>query len=311
MSDPIPECKHTCRDKLACGHQCCKRHFSRDLPADPQKAQPPANLQMTAQAGRKAVHSTDKHVPSQLACAALLQVQGKSVLQSRKALPDSSSDADAKYHFFVYDIESTGFSPTGDRIVEIAVQDLASSLEYSTLVSCAPCRVHQGAYQTHGISTKQSHDHGLPFKLVASEVVQFISNSTKPGATAVLVAHNGNTFDNRMLTAEFKRCSMAVPQTWHWLDSLPVARHLLPQLKRHSQAELRAFFELPPPAVAHRAAADVAVLAEIIKGLAKVAGVDMQGLMTLACPRKCSGTFEAYQGLELKEHQDKKVLYMF
>lgn len=66
---------------------------------------------MTAQAGRKAVHSTDKHVPSQLACAALLQVQGKSVLQSRKALPDSSSDADAKYHFFVYDIESTGERP--------------------------------------------------------------------------------------------------------------------------------------------------------------------------------------------------------
>lgn len=33
-----------------------------------------------------------------------------------------------------------------------------------------------------------------------------------------------------------------------------------------------------------------------MKGLVKVAGVDMQGLMNLDCPRKCSGTFEAYQG---------------
>lgn len=112
VSAPTPsECKHTCRDKRACGHQCCKRHFSRDLTADPQEAQPPANLQITAQAGRKALHSTDKHVPRQLACAALLQVQGKSVLQSKKALPESSPDANAKYHFFVYDIESTGERP--------------------------------------------------------------------------------------------------------------------------------------------------------------------------------------------------------
>ena len=72
----------------------------------------------------------------------------------------------------------------------------------------------------------------LSCRLVASDLVQFISESTKPGATAVLVAHNGNLFDNRMLTAEFKRCSMAVPAAWYWLDSLPVARHLLPKLDR-------------------------------------------------------------------------------
>ena len=65
---------------------------------------------------------------------------------------------------------------------------------------------------------------------------------------------------------------------------------------RHSQAELRAFFELPPPPVAHRAAADVAVLAEIVKALANMAGVGMQGLMALDCKRKHMGTFQAYEG---------------
>lgn len=67
---------------------------------------------------------------------------------------------------------------------------------------------------------------------VAGDLVEFVSKGTKPGAVAVLVAHNGNTFDNRMLTAEFKRCGMAVPQTWQWMDALPLARELLPQLTR-------------------------------------------------------------------------------
>ena len=62
--------------------------------------------------------------------------------------------------------------------------------------------------------------------------MHFVSESTKPGAVPVLVAHNGNVFDNRFLTAEFKRCGMTVPQTWQWLDTLPVAQHLLPELKK-------------------------------------------------------------------------------
>ena len=70
-------------------------------------------------------------------------------------------------------------------------------------------------------------------------------------------------------------------------------------LCRHSQAELRAFFELPRPPVAHRAAADVAVLAEIVNALANVAGIGMQGLMTLDCNRKYKGTFQTYEGKRL------------
>ena len=61
---------------------------------------------------------------------------------------------------------ATGLSPAGDRIVEIAMKDSASSQQYVTLVSCAPARIHWGAYKAHGISTRQSHEHGLPFKYV-------------------------------------------------------------------------------------------------------------------------------------------------
>ena len=66
--------------------------------------------------------------------------------------------------YLLQPLAAAGLSPAGDRIVEIAMKDTASSFEYSTLVSCAPATVHRGAYQTHGISTRQSHEHGLPFK---------------------------------------------------------------------------------------------------------------------------------------------------
>ena len=63
---------------------------------------------------------------------------------------------------------------------------------------------------------------------------------------------------------------------------------------RHSQADLRVHFELPPPLVAHRAAADVEVLHNIVKGLAKVARSASQSLMTLDGVHK--GCFEVYRG---------------
>ena len=53
------------------------------------------------------------------------------------------------------------------------------------------------------------------------------------------------------------------------------------------------------PAVAHRAAADVAVLDEIVKGLAKSAGVtSLQGLMALDGSHK--GSFQDFAGERLQ-----------
>ncbi|DBB01647.1 TPA: hypothetical protein ACH3X1_000283 [Trebouxia sp. C0004] len=299
------ECRHTCRDKLACGHQCCKRHLSREATETVAKQQPSLNLQVVKQATRKSQLPTTTHSIHQVRRASsgpLLGVQGRAVAKTQEE-PQATTPVDKpKFHFFIYDIESTGLSPTGDRMVEIAMKDSASYLEYSTLVSCAPATVHRGAYQAHGISTRQSHEHGLPFKQVAAQLVQFINKGTEADEVPVLVAHNGKNFDNRMLTAEYKRCGVSLPEMWQWLDTLPLARNLLPELTRHSQADVRAFLELPPPRVAHRAAADVAILHEIVKGLARLAGVgSLEGLMTLDGVHK--GSFRTYAGISLKEHQ--------
>lgn len=255
------ECRHTCRDKLACGHQCCKRHLSREASETVAKQQPSLNLQVVKQATRKSQMPTTTHSSHQVRRASSgpqLAVQGRAVAKTQEEPQARNPDANPKFHFFIYDIESTGvivkprllnsdllcshpcsmnfgthcnrhthshhsrklasvqlqstcynatiiktckasamtrdlspsvrtgsslhllvfcmillstftaagLSPTGDRIVEIAMKDGASCLEYATLVSCAPATVHRGAYQAHGISTRQSHEHGLPFKYV-------------------------------------------------------------------------------------------------------------------------------------------------
>ena len=66
---------------------------------------------------------------------------------------------------------------------------------------------------------------------VASQLQQFVKKCCKAHEVPVLVAHNGNRFDNRMLTAEFKRCGNTIPVNWQWLDTLPLARSLLKDLK--------------------------------------------------------------------------------
>lgn len=110
-SNLVTECKHTCRDKLACGHQCCKRHLAREAVADLRKPQPNVNLQLTAQAGRKPQQGCNKHLGGQsrsASTAATLQVKGKSVSTAKQGLQPKSSEALPSYHFYVYDIESTG-----------------------------------------------------------------------------------------------------------------------------------------------------------------------------------------------------------
>ena len=67
---------------------------------------------------------------------------------------------------------------------------------------------------------------------VAAQLVQYINKGTEADEVPVLVAHNGKNFDNRMLTAEFKRCGVSLPVTWQWLDTLPLARKLLPELTK-------------------------------------------------------------------------------
>ena len=61
-----------------------------------------------------------------------------------------------------------------------------------------------------------------------------------------------------------------------WLDTLPLARQLLPTLPSHSQAALQRALDIPEAALQHRAREDVEMLEQV---LWKLAG--RQGLTAL------------------------------
>ncbi len=128
--------------------------------------------------------------------------------------------------FAVVDVETTGFSPRTDRIVEVAVVSMTDDRtvidEYTTLVN--PGR-DVGPTRVHGIEA--SHvAHAPAFRDVAGDLAARLEGR-------VLVAHNAR-FDEDFLRAEFARAGASVPslssictlQLAHQLDPDAASRKL-------------------------------------------------------------------------------------
>ncbi len=81
-----------------------------------------------------------------------------------------------------------------------------------------------------------------------------------------LIAHNGASFDGPIITAVCKRLGLPLPPTFLVLDTLPLARALLPLEKEHKVGTLAKRFDCDR-SDAHRADADVEMLAGIVQGL--------------------------------------------
>ena len=81
-----------------------------------------------------------------------------------------------------------------------------------------------------------------------------------------LIAHNGASFDGPIIIATCERLGLPVPPTFVVLDTLPLAYALLPLEKEHKVGSLARYFDCDRPD-AHRADADVEMLAGIVQGL--------------------------------------------
>src|SRR5713226_3785464 len=81
-----------------------------------------------------------------------------------------------------------------------------------------------------------------------------------------LIAHNGASYDGPLIKATCERLGIALPPSFLVLDTLPLARALLPLEKEHIVGSLAKRFNCDRPD-AHRADADVEMLAGIVQGL--------------------------------------------
>ncbi len=150
-----------------------------------------------------------------------------------------------------FDVETTGLMPAqGHRVCELALlrrRGTDVEVEFDTLIN--PHRtIDATAYAVNRISPEML-EHAPPFAAVADTVLDIIRGS-------VIIAHNA-PFDKAFLIAELKLLNRPAPPNY-FIDTLKLARLLLPKLHSYSLQSLASELHLPMPR--HRAMQDVRAL---------------------------------------------------
>jgi ATP-dependent DNA helicase RecQ len=107
-----------------------------------------------------------------------------------------------------------------------------------------------------------------------------------------LIAHNGASYDGPLIRATCERLGMALPPSFLVLDTLPLARVLLPLETSHRVGDLAKRFD-SARSDAHRADADVEMLAGIIQGLERELHNSTTGAAVYALLRRAGDPWAA------------------
>jgi DNA polymerase III epsilon subunit len=167
----------------------------------------------------------------------------------------------ANVTFVAFDTETTGFSPSGDRIVEIGAVKFRNGQvlgEKSWLIHPGR-RIPYWATEVHGI-TNEDVQNKPSFKDIYPDFLEFAQGS-------VLMAHNAR-FDVSFMAEEIRRAGFQLPNNLV-IDSLPLFRKWFPASPSYSLAEV-AHHTKVDTGVLHRALADTMYVVLIFeKGLTK------------------------------------------
>lgn len=138
----------------------------------------------------------------------------------------------------LFDTETTGFEPDhGDRIVELACVEIVNLLPTGRTFHryVNPERdVPEEVVRVHGLTAKFLSDKSR-FGDVAADLVAFFEDSP-------IVAHNAE-FDRRFLNAELQRAGRRLYDKERFVDTLALARRVLPAGQRLSLDALATHFQ--------------------------------------------------------------------
>ena len=162
--------------------------------------------------------------------------------------------------FIAFDLETTGTVPGADAIVEIgAVRFIDGQVDslFCTLVD--PRRpIPPGASRVNGIT-----DDMVIGKPLVQDVLSLFADFC---GDDLMVAHNA-PFDSQFLTADIKKHEAPAPKGII-LDSLPIARKVLPGLPNYKLGTLIQHMKIPAGNF-HRAEADATYLGHLFFQLIK------------------------------------------
>ena len=167
----------------------------------------------------------------------------------------------ANVTFVAFDTETTGFSPTGDRIIEIGAVKFRNGkilAEKSWLIN--PGRwIPPWVIDVHGI-TNEDVKNKPSFKEIYPGFMEFVQGS-------VLMAHNAR-FDISFMAEEIRRAELPMLNNLV-VDSLPLFRKWFPAARSYTLSEVAHYTEVDT-GVLHRALADTVYVVLIFeKGLSK------------------------------------------
>jgi DNA polymerase III epsilon subunit-like protein len=151
---------------------------------------------------------------------------------------------------FIFDLETTGLDIGNDKITEIALLNVETNRLLTKLVN--PQRpLSEGAMKVTGKSF-MDYEKEKPFSYVADEIIDFIGTDSP----VYIIGHNVDNFDKPFLEKELRLVKKKIPKPWKFIDTLKIAREILPELESHSQESLRKFFNVSETN-SHAAAKDV------------------------------------------------------
>lgn len=153
-----------------------------------------------------------------------------------------------------FDLETSGLDARYEGIIEIGAVNITTGEKFSTF--CNPGkRISKRIEELTGITNEMLQD-AIPQKEAILKFFEFV------GDNAVLCGHN-LSFDCRMLTGVCARLHIKHPVIY-FIDTLPISRKLLPELKNHKLGSLCEHYGVINKA-AHRAIEDVIANVEVYK----------------------------------------------
>lgn len=164
-----------------------------------------------------------------------------------------------KKHFIAIDIETTGLSPSKDRIIELGAVEFIDGREvrrFSTLINVG-ISIPATATQVNHITNDMIRD-APSEQIVYPSFINFLGDAVK--GKVFLCAHNAS-FDFGFLENTLRRLGIKV--VLHYVDTLSLCRKSIKGLPNYKQSTIEHHFGFKN-AAAHRAVSDAEMCGKIL-----------------------------------------------
>lgn len=164
--------------------------------------------------------------------------------------------------YVIFDLETTGINPQEDRIVEISaikVKERRIVEEFSTLVNPEK-KIPLAASLVNKISDEMVKD--------APKIEEALRSFTDFIGDEILIGHNIHEFDMKFIHRDIERY-LGLFLCNDYIDTLPMSRSLLPELKRHRLVDLAEKYGVSSEG-AHRALNDCRMNQVVYEELCKL-----------------------------------------